>query len=534
MKNILSIAILFSAIAISLIIISGNITLAQQQDGTSNLQFPIVQLGNCTDKASCKTYCDAPEHQETCFEFAQEHNLMTQQEIKAARVVLTQKGPGGCTSKETCETYCDNTDHINECVAFAEQNGLMSPDELAQAKKVQNAIAKGIKPPACGGKDKCDKYCSQPEHMEECINFAAQAGLMSDEEKANSQKVLNAIKNGVKPPPCKGKEECDAYCSQESHFEECLAFSQAAGFMSPQEADMARKTGGKGPGGCQGKEECDAYCQANQDACFQFGVDHGLISQEDLQKMKEGSQKMQEMFNQAPQELLDCLTSKLGADKIQAIKNGGLFSQQDGELIKTCNEEFAQNHPEAFNGENGSPGMNGQGTSTNRMTFGDFINKIPPEIRGCVASNLDPNIFNENKDAREIIDQVMNRCSSQLRPNGQGTGTQPYPNRPMMPFQNHNPEMMQPQNNFQPGDERPPFQQNPLPLNQGQQLLPLNPPQDSSSGQDDNSLNQAPPLQPTQQLLPEPVQTSSSTSLKNPGSLMSFVLETIKYLFGIK
>ena len=94
---------------------------------------------------------------------------------------------------------------------------------------------------------------------------------MSDKEKEDSQKILQAIRKGVKPPACKGKEECDVYCNEESHFEECMNFAEAAGFMTAEDAAMARKTGGKGPGDCKGKEECEQFCQnpENQEECIE-------------------------------------------------------------------------------------------------------------------------------------------------------------------------------------------------------------------------------------------------------------------------
>lgn len=152
------------------------------------------------------------------------------------------------------------------------------------------AIKRGVKPPPCKGKEACDEYCSTPANMEVCMTFAIEAGFMSAEEQADAQKMLEAIKKGAIPPSCRGKEECDVYCSQEEHIEECMEFAIAAGFMSAEDAEMARKTGGKGPGGCMGKEECEAFCNnpTNQQTCFDFAKEHGLISEEELQRMGPG------------------------------------------------------------------------------------------------------------------------------------------------------------------------------------------------------------------------------------------------------
>ena len=127
-KNILRVSILISGI-----LVAGTITnsVVAQTDGQAALEisYPVAELGNCADKAACKTYCDEPAN-------------------------------------------------IDTCLSFAEKNNLMSKE----AKKVKAAITKGIKPPACGGKEACDAYCSSSEHIEECVGFGEAAGIISKED----------------------------------------------------------------------------------------------------------------------------------------------------------------------------------------------------------------------------------------------------------------------------------------------------------------------------------------------------------------
>ena len=393
---------LFIFTAISFLIIGSAIlavkVVAQEITNTASIQYPVAELGNCQDKAACKLYCNNPENIEVCLGFAEKNNLMTKAEIDTAKkfTAINVKKPGGCTAKDSCEAYCDDISHIDECITFATENDLIPPKELEEAKKVQAAIKRGIKPPACGNKKACDTYCDSPDHMEECINFAMEAGFMSDREKADSQKMLAAVKRGIKPPPCKGKEacdeycsqpnnmetcmtfameagfmsdqekadsqkmlaalkkgvvppkckgkeECDVYCQQEEHFEECLNFSEAAGFMSPEEATMARKTGGKGPGGCKGKNECEAFCNNpdNQETCFNFGKENGLIPEEDLKRMEQGKQQFKQSLSQAPQEILDCLNSQLGSEMMEKLKTGAVIPPKEiGESMRGCYEKI--------------------------------------------------------------------------------------------------------------------------------------------------------------------------------------------------
>lgn len=279
---------LFFGIGVIILISAGFFILGQELPG---ITFPVAELGNCASKAECKTYCDKPENMLACLDFAEKYNLIPKEEIEIARKMLKlgiSEGPGGCRGQAECSAYCDEISHIEECIAFAEKHNLIPPEELKEAKKVAAAIGRGIRPPNCRGKTDCDIYCSQPENMEECLNFAIAAGLIPPEEMEEVQKVLDVLRKGVKPPPCRGKAECEEYCSVPEHFEECIVFAEAAGFISSEEAAMARKTGGKGPGNCRGKEECQAYCEdpAHAEECINFALEYGFMSPEEAEQAK--------------------------------------------------------------------------------------------------------------------------------------------------------------------------------------------------------------------------------------------------------
>ncbi|MEK7114369.1 MAG: hypothetical protein AAB850_02355 [Patescibacteria group bacterium] len=341
--KLLSASILGFGLLVSATIIA-NGAFAQTADDV--IQYPVAELGGCEDRDACKVYCDDADNLEACLSFAEENNLMSEDEIVIAKKFMEAggKGPGGCTGKDSCQTYCDDINHIDACIAFAEKSGILPPEELAEAKQVQAAIARGVKPPACGGKkacdaycedpsnmkecitfgeasgflegkeledakkmliainngaipppcrgrDACDAYCSEPDNMEACMTFAQAAGFMTEEEAQNSEKMLTALKKGVKPPACKGKEACDAYCGEPAHTDECISFAVAAGFMSEKDAEMAKRTGGKGPGGCTGKDACEAFCgnSENQEICVNFAKDNGMLGEGDMRSGPSGT-----------------------------------------------------------------------------------------------------------------------------------------------------------------------------------------------------------------------------------------------------
>ncbi len=481
------------------IILAGH-ALAQEVTDAADIQYPVAELGNCQDKADCKSYCDKPENTKACVGFAEKNNLMSEEEIKIAKNFLKagNKGPGGCATKDSCMEYCNDISRIDECISFAEKNNLMSPADIEEAKKIQAAIAKGIKPPPCGnkkacdaycedaghmeecitfaqeagflqgkeledaqkmlealkrgvkappckGKEACDEYCGNPDNMELCMNFAMEAGFMSEQEKADSQKMLQAIKNGVKPPNCKGKEECNVYCSQEEHIEECINFSVAAGFMSAEDAEMARKTGGKGPGGCVGKEECEAFCNNpdNQQTCFNFAKDNGMISEKDLKQMEEGKEQFKQSLEQSPPAVMECLNSQLGAGMVEKFKSGEVMpSQEIGESMRACYEQMGPPQGEQGTGGPGAggnippAGQTGPGGCTTEEECRVYCESNPQACQNSQVPIPQEGQINPGCTTPEECQQIQNQmvnpvpcegenCQQYLPPSGEQPGSQP-------------------------------------------------------------------------------------------------------------
>ncbi len=502
-QKILIVAILFSTLIISLgIISSGNIF--AQNPFEEKIQYPVEELGNCKNREACKKYCDNPQNFDACIDFAEKNNMMPREEIEMAKKFMAGggKGPGGCRGKEECEAYCDNIDNINECVDFAEQNDILPPKELEEAKKVREAIKKGIKPPACGSKKKCDVYCGQPEHMEECISFAEAAGFIPPEELDDVKKVLEAIKKGVKPPACRGKEECDIYCSDESHFEECISFAEAAGFIPPEEIEIIRKTGGKGPGGCRGKDKCETFCQneenmetcanfalehglmnpeefemmkktggkgpggcrgkeecevfcnnpENQEICFNFAKENNLISPEEIGKMKEGMREMKKNLQMAPPEISECLKSTVGEDVLNKIQDGTFAPPRElGEQMRKCFEGFMKNPSKDMKSLRNMRPFKDKRFSEDEMENKDEIeNEIEDEIKDETENEME----NKMKDMmeNEIRDEMF-REGKQMFPEGEIYQKQYQERMRKMPPKDYYPEGVMPPEGYSKSPE---------------------------------------------------------------------------------
>jgi len=246
-------------------------------------------------------------------------------------------------------------------------------------------------------------------HIDECVAFAEAAGLVPPDELEEMKKFAEFIKSGGQTPGnCKGEEECEAYCEDESHFEECLDFAAAAGFISPEEVEMIKKTGGKGPGDCRGREECEAFCNdpANQEACFAFAREFDLLSDEDLLRAEEGVQHVGG-FSQAPPEVLSCLEQSLGAEVIEKIRSGNFFPTPEvGGVMQSCFEQFS-----GFGGEDhGGPGgfepggFEGGGFEQSKPGIEQAFEQATPTTSGCRDgnfSNLGPEVEAAFRDCFE-------------------------------------------------------------------------------------------------------------------------------------
>lgn len=232
--------------------------------------------GGCKNKQECDSFCRNPENIETCMNFAVEEGNISREEAdfittqtkefgagperrgprkpgerrgpaepkideQKAMKVLEEKGggPGGCKSMEECGNYCSAPEHGEECMNFAVENGFMPPEEVEKAKKMMTMAGPG----GCKGPRECDAYCSQEGHGEECMNFSLQNGLVSPEEGEKMKKEMEIVKKLQKggmsgPGGCKGPQECQAYCSDQSHIEECMNFATQNGMMNRNDANM--------------------------------------------------------------------------------------------------------------------------------------------------------------------------------------------------------------------------------------------------------------------------------------------------------
>lgn len=328
-----------------------------------------VGPGGCRNEGECNNYCENTANLSECLDFSERHSLRSAEEIAEGRKLLVAleggaQLPGGCKNKNDCMAYCESPSHMKECVAFAQKAGFISPEEAEEAKKIIPLLERGEKTPGnCGRKAACETYCMEPANIDECLAFAEKAGLISPEELADAKKFAPLIKRGETPGQCKRKEECEAYCSDTSHFEECVIFAEKAGMISKEDAEIAKKLKGAGPGGCKSRGECEEFCKnpANQETCINFAKEHGLtegIPEIEAQVRGEVESKIRTCVEKPCSEFIACL---------QSLQNGKGSNSAAGEAslpadiqtkLKSCIEEIkTQAMEEATSGKHPIPGQ---------------------------------------------------------------------------------------------------------------------------------------------------------------------------------
>lgn len=92
--------------------------------------FELIAAGKAPFK-SIKDFkqCDNPSSEEIlqkCVSFAADNGLMSPQEAQIVRET-GGKGPGGCMGKTQCDAYCEN--HQDECFQFAQEHNLIGPED---------------------------------------------------------------------------------------------------------------------------------------------------------------------------------------------------------------------------------------------------------------------------------------------------------------------------------------------------------------------------------------------------------------------
>lgn len=226
--------------------------------------------GGCDGPQACQSYCE--EHHDECIDWAVEKGYMTEEDAeRAKRFGPGFTGPGGCQGHRECEEYCE--ENMEECISWAIENGMMTEKEAEAARKFLREGGPG----GCRTMKQCKQFCENPDNINTCVDWAASNGFMTREEGERMKRMMLAMQNG--PGGCKGFDECEEFCSNPDNMATCINWACDNEFMPEDQCEIAKKyaAGGgfEGPGGCKGAEECEEYCRNNPEDCAEWARQQG-------------------------------------------------------------------------------------------------------------------------------------------------------------------------------------------------------------------------------------------------------------------
>lgn len=159
---------------------------------------------------------------------------------------------GDCSSMQECKAYCDDTNNTQACASWAEAKGFKKPAASQQQRpapvrrQAVSVLEQTIGPGGCKTGEECNAYCSQVEHAQECFAFAKEHNLISQEE---TILIESKIQPKEGPGGCKSFEECDAFCRNPDNTKTCIEFSVQEGKITQEDAEflIQRAQERKGP-----------------------------------------------------------------------------------------------------------------------------------------------------------------------------------------------------------------------------------------------------------------------------------------------
>lgn len=198
--------------------------------------YPIPELGNCTNVATCKVYCDQPDNREACSAFAKAKGILKggrKVNEKQVSILARAQTELGCQTVPACQALCEQPQNITKCQAFANRHGLNSPPPPSEINDEE--LLKAAKEKlGCESYDSCARLCEEEKNYTKCA--ALMQSQVTSEERAMFDKYRGQIKEFL---GCDSMVTCMAFCMNPLNTQKCTEFGQKMGFegsdVGPQE-----------------------------------------------------------------------------------------------------------------------------------------------------------------------------------------------------------------------------------------------------------------------------------------------------------
>jgi hypothetical protein len=253
------------------------------------IAFPVAELGNCTSVQSCFDYCELPQNQISCSNFAQRYGLgeppdEVLSDAEKEQLLVQAEEVLGCNSMQTCETYCAQNE--DQCEEFVR---VYAPD-LYQAEYEEHEEELGVdmdqllvraeEELGCNSMETCEAYCEQNE--DQCVEFLqTYAPDLYEEEYAEQEELVEVA---VEELGCDSQETCETFCSNPKNSSACAGFTQqhAPEYYQEQTTTLTRKQemvrDAREMIGCDSEASCMQVCSSPENAarCAAFESKYGV------------------------------------------------------------------------------------------------------------------------------------------------------------------------------------------------------------------------------------------------------------------
>ncbi len=161
-------------------------TTANQQNTNDKLKkfgvvFPIVELGNCADFISCRTFCADTVNIDACKAYGRKKGFYNEQEeINKKRMLLQRAKLELKCSEETCKNFCEQKENSVRCKNFILK---YKPEtERVKTKINQEMVVKAKLLLGCTTPEACKTLCEQENNKQKCSDFFRQLGLRKEKK----------------------------------------------------------------------------------------------------------------------------------------------------------------------------------------------------------------------------------------------------------------------------------------------------------------------------------------------------------------
>ena len=194
------------------------------------LIFPIEELGNCNNAATCKVYCDQPQNHDACASFAKEKGIAAGKRRineKHVTALSAAKTALGCSTIAACQAFCEEQANRERCQAFAQKHGLSVAPSVSPVPTDDEFLNQAKSELGCTSQESCFAFCEQTQNFERCA--ALEERQITNDERAFFEQHRSDFQKGL---GCDSMQSCIAFCMNPLNMPKCMEFGNQMDFTS--------------------------------------------------------------------------------------------------------------------------------------------------------------------------------------------------------------------------------------------------------------------------------------------------------------